>query len=234
MLPALSRLGGRSTACLRAFHNGRMRCVGDPSRRPSSSGADEVRERKQRRSRLGDYLAFFREMSPQDFEAMCRGILSLYGVDDPAITPYRADEGIDFYGRLPLGPLLEPQDALPGLHSALKVWMVGQAKHYQATQAATPDIRETIGSVELARSGVYSRVEPIYEDLQMRVCDPVFYLFFTTGTVSRDGWRLIERSGAIGMDGEMVAALLADHGIGMTDEEFDSDELRNWIDGHAE
>jgi hypothetical protein len=57
----------------------------------------------------------------------------------------------------------------------------------------------------------------------------VFYLFFTTGRLSSNSWALLERSGVIGMDGEMVSAFLADHSIGIIDSEFSETEFRKWL-----
>ncbi len=110
--------------------------------------------------------------------------------------------------------------------------MVGQAKHYKKTQAATPDIRAVVGSVDLARARAFARSDS-FADLEIRVCDPVLYLLFTTGTISSDGWSLLDSSGVIGMDGMMVAAFLADHGIGRSEEEFDSTAFAEWVTGNA-
>ena len=62
----------------------------------------QLQEAKRRRATIGDYVAAITKVSPDDFEAMCRGMLAELGVDDPVVTPHLADEGIDFYGRLKL------------------------------------------------------------------------------------------------------------------------------------
>ena len=56
--------------------------------------------------------------------------------------------------------------------------MVGQAKRYIQTKASTPDIRELVGSVIFTQSTAAGEAK--YEDLAIRLCDPVFFLFFTT------------------------------------------------------
>jgi restriction endonuclease Mrr len=111
--------------------------------------------------------------------------------------------------------------------------MVGQAKHYPTGQVATPEIRELVGSVELARAGAWSRVSSPYLDMKLRLCDPVFFLFFTTGTISASGWRLLGASGVVGMDGEMLAAFLADHDVGVIGDTFDAPALAEWIASDA-
>lgn len=191
----------------------------------------QVQEAKRRRSAFGAYVAAAAGVIPDDFEAMCRGILAELGVEDPVVTPHSADEGIDFYGRLSLEGNLKRVTALPGIYRRLGVWMVGQAKHYQAMQSGTPDIRAVVGSIDLARGKAFGSATDKYPDLDIRVCDPVFYLFFTTGDISADGWRLLDQSGVIGMDGQMVAAFLADHAVGQSVGRFDPQEFERWLEG---
>src|SRR5207248_5447145 len=108
----------------------------------------------------------------------------------------------------------------PGVHSQMSVWMVGQAKHFLKGKVSTPDIRELVGSVLLARSRAFSVNTEKYIDLRIRACDPVFFLFFTTGQISAYGWTLLDSAGVIGMDGEMVASFLADNAIGIENNGF--------------
>lgn len=70
-------------------------------------------------------------------------------------------------------------------------------------------------------------------DLEMRLCDPVFYLFFTTGKISRDGWALMRSSGVVGMDGGMVAAFLADHDVGCSSGTFEASLFAAWVTAHG-
>jgi Restriction endonuclease len=194
---------------------------------PHDSAA--LREMKRRRLQHGGYGRALAAIRPIEFEAVCRGVLRTLGVADPALTPYAADEGIDFYGQLRLSGIGAERAGLPRFQDVLAVWLVGQAKHYPAGRAATPEVRELVGSVVLARAGAYSRVDPIYENLRIRPCDPVFFLFFTTGRISSAGWRLLQSSGVVGMDGMMLAAFLADSGVGMVDGRFDPDQLNQWV-----
>lgn len=192
----------------------------------------EVKEAKARRARFKEYEAGLRRLTPEQFEAMCAGILHLIGVRKPILTPYSADEGIDFFGQLRLEDFILQASQFPGIQRRLSVWMVGQAKHYIDNRVSTPDVRELVGSVELAKGHTYSTTYDKYPDLGMRVCDPVFYLFFTTGRISSDSWQLLDNSGVIGMDGGMVAAFLADHGIGVELEEFNDNLFLTWIEEH--
>lgn len=192
--------------------------------------SNELREAKRGRAQISSYIAALSVITPNDFEAMCRGVIRQIGVETPAITPSTSDEGIDFYGRLKLGTLLQTAIGIPRFEDMLNVWLIGQAKHYPSGQAATPEIRELVGSVELARAAAFSRVTSAYPDMQLRPCDPVFFLFFTTGTISTPGWRLLNASGVVGMDGGMLAAFLADQRIGLRDNGvFDGALFDAWL-----
>jgi restriction endonuclease Mrr len=160
---------------------------------------------------------------------MCVGILEKLGVDRPTLTKVSVDEGIDFFGKLRLEKLLVPDGTAPSLERQLGVWIVGQAKHYKSSKVSTFDVRDLVGAVELAKGRAYSSGESTYPDLAMRVCDPVFYVFITTGRLSSATWRLLRRSGVIGMDGQMVAAFLAAQGIGMRHGALRRTSLNRWL-----
>lgn len=195
---------------------------------PGDVGA--VRSAKTSRAQFSDYAAALAKLTPREFECLCVGILRVLGVDDAVLTPRSGDEGIDFYGRLRLEKHIFADQRLPGLQRQLVVWLVGQAKHYRTGKVSTPEIRDLVGAVQLARGRAFaSGDEQKYSDLVVRVCDPVFYLFFTTGRLSADSWMLLERSGVIGMDGEMVSAFLADHSVGVADEKFNEAGFRRWL-----
>ncbi|SMX81870.1 hypothetical protein BSP239C_01428 [Brevibacterium sp. 239c] len=110
--------------------------------------------------------------------------------------------------------------------------MVGQAKHYQKTKVSTPDLRELVGSVQLARAKAFADDGRALQGLDLRACDPVFYLFFTTGTITLDGYKLLKASGVVSMDGAQLAAFLADNDIGITDGDFDESAAKSWINIH--
>jgi hypothetical protein len=189
------------------------------------SDPPDVKAAKEKRAQFGSYLGAMRRLRPREFEALCAGILNELGVREPVLTPYSADEGLDFYGRLPVKGTV-----LPGLESQMSIWMIGQAKHYTVDKISTPDIRDLVGAVTLAKARAFgSPGEEKYADLAIRVCDPVFYLFFTTSNLSSDAWRLLDRSGVIGMDGQMLSAFLADHEIAQAGGVFDDAAFTSWL-----
>lgn len=190
---------------------------------------DDIREAKRRRARFAEYVTALRGLAPLEFEALCAGILNLLGVETPHLTPVTGDEGIDFYGLQKLGGLIYPEDRFPTIQRQLAVWMVGQAKRYQAEKVATPSLRELVGAIDLAKVKAFAGRVERFADLAIRVCDPVVYLFFTTGRISADGWILADRSGIVAMDGETLASFLADREVGVTGGVFDGNEFAAWI-----
>jgi hypothetical protein len=144
-------------------------------------------------------------------------------------TPSQGDDGIDFFGRLHLESPLFDDFPLPGLGRQLKIWIVGQAKHYTAINVSTPDIRELVGSVELARGKSFVNLPVAYRSLEIKACDPVFYLFLTSGSMSADVWHLLAKSGVVGMDGRMIATFLAERHVGVVENAFDRPTFDAWI-----
>ncbi len=200
------------------------------------SDSKEVAEQKKRRLLWRDYYEALRELSPHQFELLCRNVLEILGVRNARVTKRTKDEGIDFYGKLSVADLIKPSSAFrfKPFESFLEIWLVGQAKHYGAVKVATPDLRELVGSVNLAVARAFADMNPNkYADLQIRVADPVFMLFFTTGQISIDGWQLITKSGIVAMDGEMLAAFLADHNVAIVErnglKQFSKSAFLDWL-----
>jgi restriction endonuclease Mrr len=189
---------------------------------------------KQSRLNYLVHLDLLRDLDPTDFEFACRGILRLMGANDARVTRQSGDQGIDFFGQLNLQGRLGRVYALGSVDRHLSIWLVGQAKRYKSVQVATPDLRELVGSVQLARTSTYAGTGSGLEDLKIRPCDPVFYLFFTTGSISRDGWELLGKTGVIALDGEMVAAFLADNDVATVNGKISDTEFSLWIDKHRQ
>lgn len=189
---------------------------------------------KQRRAQLLQVRETLRGFDAAQFERLCVAILAAFRPGDVHVTPYRSDQGLDFFAQVAWLP--------PMLHSAVdmqvftrfKVWLIGQAKHYPENAISTPALRELIGSVELARAGAYSLKGDRYPDLRIRLCDPVYYLFFTTGDLSSESIELAKRSGMIVLDGFGVAELVAHLELGFgSDGRFDAGLLAGLLGAEA-
>ena len=71
------------------------------------------------------------------------------------------------------------------------------------------------------------------KSLPLRSCDPVFALFLTTGTFSRDAVKLANGSGVIIKDLDDICSLLADNRVGIAPDGQISQELvLSWVDQH--
>jgi hypothetical protein len=193
----------------------------------------EIKDQKRRRLHWKDYYEHLKKLSPEEFEILCAKVLALLGVPKPYITPYRIDQGIDFYGKISIGDLTGHGPLFPVFESDILVWMVGQAKHYLYSKVATPDIRALVGSATLGRTRTFSRIGAL-PGLEIRPCDPIVMMFFTTGDISTEGWFLCRSAGIAAMNGEMLGAFLADKEIGLIVDgdmkKFDSNTFKNWID----
>jgi len=192
----------------------------------------EVKEQKRRRLHGRDYYDCLRGLRPEVFENVCTRLLGLIGVPNPVMTPYRADQGIDFFGRMSMADITGHGALFPVFETNLIFWLVGQAKHYPDSKISTPDLRALAGSVFLGRFRAFPR-EGSLPQLSIRACDPVIMLFMTTGQISSDGWTLCRRAGIVAMDGEMLAAFLADKQVGVVVEgetqRFSSRAFAEWL-----
>lgn len=184
---------------------------------------------KNRRRHLADYVDVITDLSEDEFEYLCAGILSLLGVSKPVVTRKSGDQGIDFFGRLELGKFIQFSSLPGGIESQLMIWLVGQAKHYFSTPISTHVLRELFGSVELARAKIFAGKKDPHAELKIRAGDPVYYMLITSGEVSADSWEIVSRSGMILMDRSMIALTLSDKGIGMKGNIFCADDLKSWI-----
>lgn len=190
---------------------------------------------KKRRAHAWSYAAQIDKLSPLDFESLCCGLLELIGVESPSTTRRSGDEGIDFFGRMPL-PSSKLQEVLgPNLAHKIYFWVVGQAKHYQRTTAGTPELRDLFGSIELAKAGVTNPIEQVLKGERVRVADPVVYLFVTSGRISSQGKLLLKSSGVYGVDGEMIGTFLSDHAVGIdATGDFSESIFTNWVSSYAQ
>ncbi|RYG99028.1 MAG: restriction endonuclease [Alphaproteobacteria bacterium] len=188
-------------------------------------------EAKKRRARTLPIAREFEALTPTDFEKLCGGVLRLFGVSDPQVSRRSADQGIDFYGSAPFAKVLAEEKLPAGVEKDLRVWIVGQAKHYSAVKVSTKDLRELVGSTELARAKIFAGSKDPLDEFTARLCDPVFYMLITSGVFTRDSHDLIGRSGIIALDQMQLAQLLADNGVGTAADLITSGDLTSWLDG---
>ncbi|WP_422039629.1 restriction endonuclease [Roseibium sp.] len=193
--------------------------------------SQKIAEAKKKRANCIHLYDALNSVSDNDFEKLCAKIITLWNVQDAVYTRASADQGIDFFGQVPFGEVIKKSAIAPGAEKQMKVWLVGQAKNYTRSTVSTKDIRELVGSVQLAKSKAYAgSIDPLAK-LQMRSCDPVFFLFFTTGRLTQDALDLLKKAGVVAMDGHQLSVFLADHDIGIVNNQFDDHNFRAWAFG---
>ncbi|MDI1238861.1 MAG: restriction endonuclease [Polaromonas sp.] len=193
----------------------------------SNDTPDEIAAKKRRKLSFVVESTLNAMVDPYDFERLCSKILGLLGVETPVVTKAARDEGVDFFGKL--NPVAEKYlfDVSPTVQKKLDIWLIGQAKHYPQGKAGTPDLRHLFGAVSLARANAYSTNSYTAKTLTLKIADPVFYLFFTTGELSKDAWNLVDKTGIVAMDGRMLSAFLADRG--QADTIADPTKFQQWL-----
>lgn len=168
-------------------------------------------------------------ISETNFERLSGKILELLKVEEAFVSRRSADQGIDFFGRVHFGDMLKSTLLHPGAEKNFYVWLVGQSKHYPESRVSTQEIRELVGSVELAKAKVFAGGSDPLEQLKARLCDPVIYLFFTTGRFTRDSKDILTRSGVLSFNGLQIAQFLADRGVGFSSFGFDPVTFDAWL-----
>lgn len=180
--------------------------------------SQEVSEAKHRRLGSSAVIDWVRSLTPDQFESLCTRVLALIGARHYVKTKRSKDQGIDFYGKLVLADLSPTELPFLKFQRDMEVWIIGQAKHYPAGSVSAPEVRELVGSVQLARAKAYATSDSIFPDLKPRVTDPLVALFLTTGSFTRDALLLGKSSGVILKTGVDIANLLADEAIGFSGE----------------
>ena len=88
------------------------------------------------------------KISPSDFELLATRTLQVLGVPEPQHTPLSQDGGIDCFGLLHVGLLLD-NPIVTSPTTTMRMWLVCQAKRYSGS-VGVEVVRELIGSVLVA------------------------------------------------------------------------------------
>ena len=116
----------------------------------------EIRQAKLNRLNRYPLRPIVESLTPNQFEALCVGLLRLLGARDYAGTKRTRDQGIDFFGRLVISDLDADTSPFFRITDHLSVWLVGQAKNYPNGKVSSAEIRDLVGSINLARFKEYA------------------------------------------------------------------------------
>ena len=144
------------------------------------------------------------ELSHSEFEGLSAVILKIAGCKDVWRTPDSHDQGIDAFGYI--GFLNRTRGKWIG--ATPKVFFLAQAKHYSECRVGSKDIREFIGSYELALHKIFSTVDTKYPDLTLLPFAPSSLIFMTSEEIPSTVKRMSLRSGVIVLTSDDLFDLL--------------------------
>lgn len=144
------------------------------------------------------------ELSSYEFETLSAYILKVAGCADYWSTPESHDQGLDAFGYFGFFQRTSGEwfAGIP------RVTLLAQAKHFKSVKVGSKDIREFIGSFELAVHKIYSTVDERYSDLNIPPFAPVGLLFITTEEVPLTVKRLGIRAGIVVLTSDDLYDLL--------------------------
>lgn len=132
-------------------------------------------------------------LTDTEFERLSGRILHFVGCINSCATPKSHDQGLDAFGCYYLFDL-------PKISSASNIfrsWIFIQAKHYNKEMVCTSDVREFVGSVQLAKSHTFAVKGEKYPQLDVRPCTPIAYILVTSGEVKQTTHLLAEKAGIL-------------------------------------
>jgi hypothetical protein len=132
-------------------------------------------------------------LSHSQFESVAAWILAIAGCDIVYRTPESHDQGLDAFGYRPFLRKKRSNWAA----TAPQLIFLAQAKHYNECRVGTKEVREFVGSYDLAVHKIYSTVDARYQELDIPPFAPVALLFLTTEEIADTVKRLATRSGII-------------------------------------
>jgi restriction endonuclease Mrr len=180
-------------------------------------------------------LAALRALTPDQFERFGSRILRELGAERVQVTRRSGDNGVDFYGFLSLGGIMQHPPAICQLAHNIQLLFAGQAKHYPDNPIGPATVREMIGAIALARFQVYSSEPDFFEEFKLLPYNPLIALLFTTGRFTRGAIEVAAAAGVIARSGEQLAIFLADRNVGMVLNEgvttFVPERFLEWLNG---
>src|SRR5574341_377788 len=143
-------------------------------------------------------------LSHSDFESLSARILAILGCTDVWVTPQSHDQGLDAFGYADAFPKMVPKE----INSQCKIVCLAQAKHYKKDVVGSRDIREFIGSVELAIHKIYSTIDAKYIDLEIKPFGPCIMVFITTEEIPKTVKLISKNAGIFVLCAQDLAMLL--------------------------
>ncbi len=144
------------------------------------------------------------DLTDSEFELLSARILKILGCNEVWVTPQSHDQGLDSFGYSAAFKSVIP----PEIHSQCRIVYLAQAKHYKKNLIGSRDIRELIGSAELAMFRIFSTVDEKYEDLNIKPYGPCILVLITTEEIPRTVKLIGRNAGIVVLSAQDLAILL--------------------------
>jgi hypothetical protein len=194
----------------------------------------DVVTRKKNRVLADDVLIAIEGLTFSEFEKFGSKVLEELGTRLSRYTKHAGDQGIDFFGEITVGHLLQADQAAFKLMHQTRLVIVGQAKHYPTRTIGPNLVRELVGALSLSRTATYSNDNvDLLDEVQLRPFTPLMAMLFSTGDFTSGARKLADRAGLIVFSGEQLAVFLADKGVGIAEKNgtaaFDPVKFAAWL-----
>lgn len=133
------------------------------------------------------------QIDDREFEKLCACMLIELGCKPVYLTGESHDQGVDGFGYYDVSCRGVP--AYRGL-------VFVQAKHFKKCVISSKDIREYVGSIELARDGIWATLKAKYPSLTCLKYTPFSLVYVTSGRVKKTVEVLGRKSGVIVFTGD--------------------------------
>jgi len=132
-------------------------------------------------------------LTHSQFEGLSALVLERAGCTYVRRTPESHDQGIDAFG------YFEYYRRRRGkwIGATPQLVFLAQAKHYSECKVGTKDIRDFVGSFDLALHKIYSTIDTRYKDLELLPFGPVALIFITSEEVPSTVKRIASRAGVV-------------------------------------
>jgi len=155
--------------------------------------------------RLRIFQDALNEMTYREFESLSARVLAILGCTQVWTTPSSHDQGLDAFGYAGAFPDIVPLE----ISNQCRIVCLAQAKHYKKHKVGSRDIREFVGSVELAVHKIYSIEDKKYTDLTIRPFGPTVMVFVTTEELPRTVKIMGQKTGIVIMSAQDLAVLFS-------------------------
>ena len=155
--------------------------------------------------RLRVFQDAINDLSASEFESLSARVLAALGCAEVWVTPLSHDQGLDAFGYAPAFPQNVPAE----INAQCRLVYLAQAKHYKRQAIGSRDIREFVGSVQLATHKIFSTEDQKYEDLTIKPLGPSILVFVTTEELPRTVKAMGRNAGIVVLAAQDLAILLS-------------------------